>query len=259
MSKDSSSKKQPVFVGIYRFIPAIFITLGSAILFLAGQFIGILLFTIVLSLLGMSPEEISNSLSDSVPTKFVAVLFVESISVGMVIGLLKYAGEKPLRYLRVDKILPKKDLKFVVAAYGLYFISFVVISTLGAVLIKNLDVDQQQQLGYGAVAGIDLVYVFITLVVLPPVAEEILFRGFMFQTLIGTVNIKIATVLTSVVFAAAHLEFFGDNPLNWIAAIDTFVLSLFLIWLFQKTKNLWAPILLHAFKNFIAFLVIFVI
>jgi membrane protease YdiL (CAAX protease family) len=259
MSKDSSSDKISVLAGVYRFIPAIFITLGSALLFLAGQFIGIILFTIVLGLMGMSSNEISNLLDDSSMAKLCATFFVEAVSVGLVISFLRYAGEKPYKFLKLAKKLTLKDLKATVLAYGLYFLSFVVISTIGSVLIKSLDVDQQQQLGYGSVNGLEYLVVFVTLVVLPPIAEEILFRGFLFQSLKKTVSIKVATVLTSLVFAAAHLEFLSGNPLNWIAAIDTFVLSIFLIWLLQKTDNLWSPILLHALKNSIAFIVLFVI
>jgi membrane protease YdiL (CAAX protease family) len=60
-------------------------------------------------------------------------------------------------------------------------------------------------------------------------------------------------------FAVAHLQFGSGAPLLWIAAIDTFVLSLFLIYLKDKTDSLWAPILLHMLKNFIAFMALFVL
>lgn len=259
MSKDSFSKKAPTFVGVYRFIPAVFITLGSALLFIAGQFIGILLFSIVLSLFGMSPEEITKSLDDSAATKLMATLFIESISVGLVFGLLRYTGYNPLKFLKLNKKPNAKTFQNVAAAYGLYFLSFVAVSTIGALLVNGLDVNQQQQLGYTTVAGFDYLVVFITLVVLPPIAEEILFRGFMYQNLKSVINVRVAAVITSALFAVAHLEFFGNNSLNWIAAIDTFVLSLFLIWLLNKTNNLWAPILLHALKNLIAFVALFVI
>ncbi len=259
MSKDSSSRQHQFFAGVYKFFPAVFITLGSVLLFLAGQFIGILLFSVLLSLFGMSPEQISNSLDKNTLTKFGATLFVASISVGLVFGFLKYTAVNPIKYLKLNKKPTKKNIADTFMTYGLYFLSFIVVSAVGSFLISGLDVDQQQQLGYGVVSGFNLLVVFVTLAILPPIAEEILFRGFLFRSLKETVNIKIATIITSTVFAAAHLEFLGDNPLNWIAAIDTFVLSLFLIWLYLKTDNLWLPIMLHALKNSIAFIVLFVI
>ena len=136
-----------------------------------------------------------------------------------------------------------------------------VIYTVGTLLVPSLDVFQQQQLEFdnNTVQGARLLVVFITLVIIPPITEEIVFRGFLYNSLKKVTMKRVAVVITSILFAAAHLEFFGENPLNFIAAIDTFVLSLFLIWVYEKTENLWAPIMLHALKNAIAFVVLFLI
>jgi membrane protease YdiL (CAAX protease family) len=45
----------------------------------------------------------------------------------------------------------------------------------------------------------------------------------------------------------------------WIGAVDTFTLSLVLVSLREITGNLWAGISLHAAKNGIAFILLFVI
>jgi membrane protease YdiL (CAAX protease family) len=68
-----------------------------------------------------------------------------------------------------------------------------------------------------------------------------------------------AALLTSAIFAAAHLPEGGSGGPLYIAAIDTFILSLVLIYLRIKTGNLWASITLHALKNGVAFVALFVL
>lgn len=67
-----------------------------------------------------------------------------------------------------------------------------------------------------------------------------------------------AVILTSLIFASAHLPEGGSAGPLYIAAIDTFVLSLVLIFLREKTGSLWAGITLHAAKNGIAFVYLFI-
>ena len=246
---------------LYRIALPAFVTVGTVFLFITGQVIGILFFSIVLGLIGYSPEEISELFNKNDLVKFFASFSVSFVMVGLLVWLLPYVNIPVLSYLKLDKKPDKKLFKSVLSAYGLYLVSFIVIATIGSQLVPSLDVDQKQQLSFSpeTVGGTGLLIVFITLVVLPPVTEEILFRGFLYNTLKKVTVKRVAIVVTSVLFSAAHLEFLGDNPLNFIAAIDTFVLSLFIIWVYEKTNNLWAPILLHALKNLIAFVVLFVI
>jgi len=51
----------------------------------------------------------------------------------------------------------------------------------------------------------------------------------------------------------------SGEPLLWIAALDTFILSFVLIYLKEKTGSLWPPIGLHMLKNSLAFISIFIL
>ncbi len=104
-----------------------------------------------------------------------------------------------------------------------------------------------------------LALTFISLVILPPLAEEIMVRGFLYSTLKKAMRPIGAVILTSALFAAAHLPEGGAAGPLYIAALDTFILSLVLIYLREKTGGLWASITLHASKNGIAFLLLFVL
>jgi hypothetical protein len=83
-------------------------------------------------------------------------------------------------------------------------------------------------------------------------------RGFLYSSLKKALPVVWAVVLTSGIFAIAHLSGGGATGPLYIAALDTFVLSLVLIYLREKTGGLWASITLHAIKNGIAFMALFV-
>ena len=60
-------------------------------------------------------------------------------------------------------------------------------------------------------------------------------------------------------WGSAHLPEGGAAGPLYIAAIDTFILSLFLIYLREKTGSLWSSMTLHATKNGVAFMVLYVL
>jgi len=145
-----------------------------------------------------------------------------------------------------------KFLLYLAAAFPVYLLLSGVITTAVTMLFPSLDLNQKQELGFSdAASPIQLVMVFISLVILPPFVEELLFRGLIFKGLLRYGTPVLAAIGTSVIFGAAH------GQVN--VGIDTFALSLVLCFLAYKTESLWPSILLHATKNSIAFLLVFVI
>ena len=84
---------------------------------------------------------------------------------------------------------------------------------------------------------------WIAVVIMAPLVEELTFRGFMYTRLKQGMPKWIAVVLTSLVFGIVH------GTIIW--AIYTFVFSLCLIYIFEKTKSLWACILFHMSFNIV--------
>jgi membrane protease YdiL (CAAX protease family) len=86
-----------------------------------------------------------------------------------------------------------------------------------------------------------LVNIFIVAVI-PALGEELLFRGVLirlFKSL--TNNVHWAVILSSFLFAAIHMQFFGFLP--------RFFLGLVLGYSFVITRNLWVPIFIHFVNN----------
>lgn len=197
-----------------------------------------------------------NVIHDDVTSQFLFVLLAEALTVaGLVLFLREY--KKPLSFIGLKR--PRlSDVGRGLLAYPLYFICFAIIAVVATQFLPGLDTDQQQQLGFDNVQGaLPLILTFISLVVLPPLVEEIVVRGFLFGSLRKYLKWGSAALLTSLIFAAAHLPEGGDAGPLYIAALDTFVLSLVLCWLREKTGSLWAGITLHAVKNGIAYLTLY--
>lgn len=150
-------------------------------------------------------------------------------------------------------------LAYAALAFVIYMPITGVVQTIASKYLA-IDVAQPQELGFATnVVGVELLATFIALVIIPPLFEELVMRGFLYTGLRQKMNVITAAVITSVIFGVAHLQLGSGNPPLWVAAIDTFVLSMFLVYLREKTGSLWPAISLHAIKNFLAFTVLFVL
>jgi membrane protease YdiL (CAAX protease family) len=262
MSKDSSSNSvvttggdsKPIRIG-----KASFLISGTIGLFFLGQLAGTYLMVIVLMLFGKNSSQIEHLLSNNVALQFLTILCIEIVTIEILWWLHMLRKQPFFEAVGLGSRPKFKFLGYSALIYGVYFLTLLVTVAVATRLLPSLDINQEQQLGFDAARGPGLIFVFLTLVVLPPIAEEILFRGFLFSRLRTQTGTYVAAIITSTIFALAHTEFMSGNSLNWIAALDTFVFSFFLILLFVKTKSLWPSIFLHAIKNSLAFIFLFLV
>lgn len=77
--------------------------------------------------------------------------------------------------------------------------------------------------------------------IVAPVAEEVVFRGLIYQRLKDYAGVRWAIVLSAV--------FFGVYHGNMIQAIYASALGILFAWLMEYFQNLWVPILLHMGGN----------
>ncbi len=109
---------------------------------------------------------------------------------------------------------------------------------------------QKQEVGFTDIhTPSELLIVFLALVVLAPIAEELLFRGYLFGRIREKVGFWKTTLVVSLLFGFVHQQ--------WNVGIDTFVLSLFLSYLRESTGSVWASMMLHGLKNFVAYSLLF--
>lgn len=234
-------------------VSAIAVTLG---IYFTSQIVGSLLILLYPAGLGWSQQRTSNWLEGSVVAQFLTVLIIESLALLLLWWFLKRRRAKPAQ---LGLVKPEwRDVGMALAGFGCYFlVNAVSLILIG--MLTSIDTNQQQELGFSTTTtGSGLMLIFISLVILPPIVEEILFRGFLYTGLASRLRKLTAALVTSVLFAVAHLQFGSGNALLWAAAVDTFILSMVLVYLREKTGSLWSPIGVHFLKNGLAFLVLFV-
>ncbi|HET7629813.1 MAG TPA: CPBP family intramembrane glutamic endopeptidase [Candidatus Saccharimonadales bacterium] len=142
----------------------------------------------------------------------------------------------------------------VLAVFAAYLITSQLVSIIVAVLFSNvIDLHQKQELGFTAsslVQPYQYVLAFFMLVILPPVFEEILFRGYLFGRLNKKMGFWASTLVTSFVFGFVHF--------NWSVSIDVFILSLFLCYLRRDSGSIVPGMVLHGVKNGLAYFLLFI-
>ncbi|HMS50126.1 MAG TPA: CPBP family intramembrane metalloprotease [Candidatus Saccharibacteria bacterium] len=229
----------------------------AVFLYFAGQLIGAIVANVLPLLWGWDSERTLKWIDTNPVGQFVLILFIECITVYLLYVFLK-RRKSGFGAIGLRGKPKSREVLYVLTGFAVYFFLYVVLVTLTKHFIPALDTEQQQQIGFDNAQHAALIPVFLSLVVLPPIAEELLVRGFLYSGLRKALPKIWAIVLTSGLFAIAHLQAGSGEKLLWVAAIDTFVLSVVLIHLREKTGALWAPMGLHALKNTIAFLAIFV-
>ncbi len=265
------AQKGPDFFGkIWRSALAV---LSFSGLFIASQIIVAIFFSVVLAVVfdlldanDLIGGKSLSAMSEEIFSNMWVVLLLMSISsiltfIGSVllVKLFNRNQKSWRKILLIDRWPIAKDFAFAPLGFGLYWLmNLVVILPLSLVENGPVDVEQSQDLGVVANSLSSTVAAFALLVILPPLIEEFLFRGAMLQTIKRWMPLWLAAIIVSVVFGAMHLELLSGNPPNWIAMIDTTVMSLAIIITMRLHKSLWPAIFIHAIKNFVAFSILFI-
>lgn len=85
--------------------------------------------------------------------------------------------------------------------------------------------------------------IFLAIVVLAPIVEEILFRGILFNLIAKRKSTLFAMITSSLIFGFLHAE----------TMVPTAVIGFVLCFIYHKTGNLYLAMGAHAFNNLIAF------
>jgi membrane protease YdiL (CAAX protease family) len=81
----------------------------------------------------------------------------------------------------------------------------------------------------------------VAVVILAPIAEEVFFRGVVFNAWLREGGRRWAYIGSAALFAVIHLSL--------VSLLPIFLLGLALAWVYERTGNLLAPIAMHATVN----------
>lgn len=226
--------------------------------YFASQFFGAVILAFWARAVGRDAQTTLNGLETNTALQFGFFLIVEALTIYIIWWFLKRRGNS-FKDIGLQRRPKKSDLGPAIGVFIVYFIALIAVTALASSL-TGINTDQKQDLGFtGTKTNLELIMIFISLVILPPLAEEITVRGFLYTGLKAKFSKNIAAIAASVLFGIAHLQLGNGQAPLWIAAIDTMMLSMFLIYLREKTGALWSGMLVHGLKNGVAFLFLFVL
>jgi hypothetical protein len=139
-----------------------------------------------------------------------------------------------LGFTKFDSATMGLGCGLLIAAYGVVMAHNLLLMFLG--------VDTQGEAIFKALSELENpAWLLIVGVLVAPLVEEIFFRGFLFQGFRQRYGWIPALALSSVIFAAAHLD-----PVSFI---PTFVLGAVMAYVYHRSNSIWPGILLHFLNN----------
>ena len=126
------------------------------------------------------------------------------------------------------------------------------LTALMMALLPQIQWDQTQVVGYKNLYQLsDFILAFLCLVVLAPVCEEVIFRGWLYGKLRVRLPALPAMIIVSVLFGIMHGQ--------WNVGVTVFAMSMGMCLMRELTGTVWSGVLLHMIKNGLAFYFLFVI
>lgn len=237
---------------------------GLCLIVLGGFFLANLLVGLVISLLlqvGLLGVTIDNTVFLTVVAALVYVL-----TLLLVIGVpyKLYATKTTKEELGLLRLPNWSDMMLAPAGFILYMLLAGVLLAAISGLIPSFNADEAQEVGFENLSRYyEYVLAFLTLVVLAPIAEELLMRGYLYGKLRKNMSAVSSIIISAVLFALLHLGFGvseqGEFAITqWNVALNILPLGVILAALRETTGSIWAGILLHMLKNGVAFYLLFI-
>lgn len=153
------------------------------------------------------------------------------------------------------------DLALSVPAFVVANIAAVVLTAIAVSMFPDvIDLQQEQVLPFSTTmlgTSWHYFFAFVVMVVLAPIAEEVLFRGYLQGKIRAVMPAWVTIVVVGLVFGFAHLYAGPDQPLQWAVTLKTVSLGVILALLRESTGAIWSSVFVHMLNNGLAFYVLF--
>lgn len=206
----------------------------------------------VLWVLNIAGISLLNFASETViQTILSALVYLLAFAITFGVPYIVKQQEVSLKTLGIDRLPSWSDIGLAPLGFIAYGLLTALLLFIATTYFPAFPSAQAQDVGFQSLNGrTEMMLAFATLVVLAPIAEEILFRGYLYGKLRKYSSIIPSVVITSILFGVVHLQ--------WNVGLDTFALSVVMCCLREVTGSIWAGVLLHMIKNGIAFYLLFV-
>jgi len=146
------------------------------------------------------------------------------------------------------RVNPARAILYVVGAVLAVKYATPLVFDLVKLIIPGFNSNQAQPTYFAGSTAIDRWLEFIDLVLLPPIFEETLFRGFLFPAFAKRWGVGWGAVISSAIFGFYHAQL--------APGISAFVFGLVLCFLYVRLKSVFPGMALHMLNNLLVFLVV---
>lgn len=213
----------------------------------------IIIFQIVAGILGIIPNLIETSIYGEVINRFtwfralVNDLVIQFIGVIIIIKMMK-AKDDNSRYNSIAIGITKKDyiycagliVSFIMIKYG-------ILNEILEILESSVPSESLKELNE-LINNSSWILLFVEIVIIAPVFEEIIFRGIILNGMLKKYSPKKAIIVSSLIFGLIH----GNLP----QGLNAFVLGLVIATVYYYTRSLYISMFMHAANNFLVFFII---
>lgn len=195
-----------------------------------------------------------NATSSVITTSVYSILFFGLMLAIIYFVPVKIFGQKISRKeIALNGLITWQDLSLALVGFIIAMILSGIFLDVASHILPNFNKTQPQNLLFRQGTMIfpwQFLMAFISIVVITPFAEEIIFRGIIYGQL-RKINIPLAIFLTSLLFGIVHFQ------LN--VGITVFIMSVVMCLIREKiTKTIWSGIVIHMIKNGVAFAILYV-
>jgi len=197
-------------------------------------------------------KEAENILNQMYYSNVMQIMILVSLISIPIFALIMHLDKK--KYIAMREVVVYYEYKMVNPLKYLLIIPLAVSSMIAFNMITSfafLFLPNNMMEGYEVVEDIlysaPLPIQVMATVILAPIVEEILYRGVIYNRMKRVMNVKLAMILSSVYFGICH----G----NYVQGLYAFMIGMMFVFVYDKYKTIWAPMLFHISANGMAVMI----
>ena len=224
-----------LFLAIYQ-IAQLFIMLGFGVVHVIGQFTA-------LAASGLQPDldevilEITSYLAAQTPW---VLLLAVAITVPTYYLFYQERRQELFTFVSLRSIRPLSVPVLVLFGCSLSYMLAIILTFLSQLDVFSKVFNNYEQVSEMIFGG-SFVLTLLSVGIIGPIFEEILFRGLVFGELRKITKVKVALVLQALLFGIYHL--------NVVQGVYAFILGLIIGFVYYRSNSIFAPIIIHVSIN----------
>ena len=206
--------------------------------------------------LGVNFSGVNNSILETVGA---ALIYLLCFGIIVTLPWIVKRYRTTVREIGLNRLPSWMDIGLAPAGFVIYLLSSGLAMYVIAQLVPGFNAAERQEIGFQDLSKqYEYILAFVTLVIIAPIAEEAIFRGYLYGKLRKSVPVWGAVLVTSVLFGLLHMKWDGGLVAGINVGIDVFILSIVMCSLREVTGSIWAGVLLHMMKNGLAYYLLFI-